>query len=180
MSSSALTAVLGVLCLLNIALTLVVIRKLGTLQARPAAAWPGPAASDAPPMAVRPGALVGEFVAPTTDGDTVTRADLTGIGLVAFLAPGCQACDFAVPGFVERAELLGRDHVIAVLMGDSPMNPELTERLAPVARVLVEEQRGPLVEAFGVLGLPAFAQLTDARMVLSAATPEELPEPVTS
>lgn len=175
--SAATVTVIGVLSLINTALILGVIRRLGELR------WHSSptvgSAAEAPPMTVRPGSRVGDFAVTAVDGGTVSRADLTGPTLVAFLAPGCQACDFSVPAFIERAERApgGRDHVLAVLMGSPRFGEELRERLAPVARVLTEEEEGgPLVKAFGVLGLPAFGVLSDGRMVASHPLPEELPE----
>lgn len=176
--SDPVAAMLGLLVLVNTALTILVLRRLGSVQVAPTG-WPGPStASDAPPMTVRPGERIGDFTVTAVDGSTVGRADLVGSTLVAFLAPGCQACDFAVPGFVELAERAGRDHVVVVLMGTPKAGVELRERLAPIARVLSEEEAGPLVSAFGVIGLPAFALLDEGRMVSAAITPEDLPDAV--
>lgn len=175
--SAATVTVIAVLSLINTALMLGVIRRLGELRWNSSPMVGGGA--EAPPMTVRPGARVGDFIVTAVDGGTVSRADLAGPTLVAFLAPGCQACDFSVPAFIERAERApgGRDHVLAVLMGSPRFADELRERLAPVARVLAEEEEGgPLVRAFGVLGLPAFALLSDGRMIASHALPEQLPE----
>ncbi|WP_433334471.1 TlpA family protein disulfide reductase [Spirillospora sp. CA-294931] len=175
--SAATVTVIGVLSLVNIALTLGVVRRLGDLQRRPAPGLGGSGA-EAPPMTVKPGAKVGDFQVTAVDGTTVSRAGLKGPTLVAFLAPGCQACDFSVPAFIERAEGApgGRDGVLAVVMGAPQFGDELRERLAPMARVLTEEEEGgPLVTAFGVIGLPAFGMLSDDRLVASHPLPERLP-----
>jgi peroxiredoxin len=175
--SAATVTVIAVLSLINTALTLGVIRRLGELRWSPSPTVGGGA--EAPPMTVKPGSRIGDFAVTAVDGGTVSRADLVGPTLVAFLAPGCPACDFSVPAFLERAERApgGRDHVLAVLMGSPRYGEELRERLAPVARVLTEEHEGgPLVRAFGVLGLPAFGLLSDDRMVVSHPLPEQLPE----
>ncbi|MEU5878623.1 hypothetical protein [Spirillospora sp. NPDC047279] len=177
--SAATVTIIGVLSLINIALTLGVIRRLGDLERAPAASG-GASGPEAPPMTVKPGARVGDFAVTAVDGGAVSSTELSGPTLVAFLAPGCQACDFSVPGFIERAEQTpgGREHVLAVLMGAPQFGEELRERLAPVARVLTEEEEnGPLAQAFGVLGLPAFGVLSDGRMVASDALPERLPDP---
>ncbi|KAB2343653.1 TlpA family protein disulfide reductase [Actinomadura rudentiformis] len=178
--SAAAVTLIGVLSLINIALTLGIVRRLGDLQ-RPAAGVGGPGGpgGDARPMTLSPGAKVGPFEVTAVDGSTVSHTDLTGPTLVAFLAPGCQACDFAVPSFLERAEQApgGRDHVLVVIMGTPKLGMELREKLAPVARVLTEEvEAGPLVQAFGVIGLPAFALLSDGRMVSSHTEPEHIPD----
>jgi thiol-disulfide isomerase/thioredoxin len=176
--SAAVTAI-GVLCLVNTALLLGVVRRLNDLRRRPGVPAAGGGMGEAPPMTVRPGDKVGDFTVTATDGATVSRAGLDGPTLVAFLAPGCQACDFSVPAFIERAERApgGREHVLAVVMGAPRFGDELRERLAPVARVLTEEEEGgPLVQAFGVLGLPAFALLSGGRMVASHSLPEKMPD----
>lgn len=178
--SDPVAAMLGLLVLVDTALTILVLRRLGSVQVA-SGGWPGPSSgSDAPPMTVQPGKRIGDFTVTAVDGTTVGRADLVGSTLVAFLAPGCQACDFAVPGFVELAVRAGRDRVVVVLMGTPKAGLELREQLEPIARVLTEEERGPLVSAFGVIGLPAFALLHEGRMVSAAISPEGLPGAVSA
>jgi peroxiredoxin len=175
--SAATVTVIAVLSLVNTALMLGVLRRLGEQRWSPSPTVGG--CAEAPPMMVQPGNRVGDFTVTAVDGGTVSRADLAGPTLVAFLAPGCQACDHSVPAFLERAERApgGREHVLAVVMGSPRYSDELRERLAPVARVLTEEQEGgPLIKAFGVLGVPAFGLLSDGRMIASHTVPDELPE----
>lgn len=177
--STAALAVVGALCLTNIALTLAVIRRLneqGRLLTEPGRA---PAARGyPPPLEVEPGTRVGDFAVTTLDGEPVSREGLRGATLMAFLAPGCQSCEHSLPEFVSRAESApgGRDGVLAVVLGKGPGRDEMCAELAPVARILTEdEEGGPLVQAFGVGALPAFAVLADDVVVASYALAEQIP-----
>ncbi|MFB4315243.1 TlpA family protein disulfide reductase [Actinomadura sp. 21ATH] len=178
--STAAVAVVGVLCLANIALTLAVIRRLNEQARLLSERGRAPAAGYPPPLEVEPGERVGDFTVTTMDGTPVSRADLRGSTLMAFMAPGCQSCEHSVPEFLARAGAApgGRDRVLAVVLGKGPGRDELCAELAPVARVLTEEEEnGPLVQAFGVGALPAFAVLAEDVMVASYALPERIPVP---
>lgn len=172
--ATAAVTTIAVLCLVNIALTFGVIRRLGEL----AAVGGGGCGDDGPPVTLQPGAAVGDFSATTVDGKPLSRADLRGATLVGFLAPGCPRCEDGLPAFIARAESVtgGRDHVLAVVLGDREAGRRVWDRLAPVARVVAEaEERGPLVRAFGVDSLPAFVLLSGATVVAGNAIPERLP-----
>lgn len=175
--STAALVVVGALCLTNIALTLAVIRRLNEQAALLTGPGRAPAARGyPPPLDVEPGQRVGEFAVTALDGGPVSRADLRGSTLMGFLAPGCQSCEHSLPEFLARAAPRGRDGVIAVVLGKGPGRDELCAELAPVARVLTEdEEGGPLVRAFGVGALPAFAVLADDVVVASYALAEQIP-----
>ncbi|MFI0353126.1 TlpA family protein disulfide reductase [Actinomadura sp. 9N407] len=179
--STAAITVVGVLCLANIALTLAVIRRLNEQGRLLAERGRAPAAAGyPPPLEVEPGARVGDFTVTAMDGEPVSRADLHGSTLMAFMAPGCQSCEHSLPEFVARAGSApgGRDHVLAVVLGKGPGRDELCAELAPVARVLTEEEEGgPVIQAFGIGALPAFAVLAGDVMVASYALPERIPVP---
>ncbi|TDC62947.1 hypothetical protein E1200_23975 [Actinomadura sp. GC306] len=176
---TAAIMVVGVLCLLNIALTLAVIRRLNE-QAR-LLAEPGRAPAQRgypPPLEIAPGERVGDFSVATVDGEPVSRAALPETTLVAFMAPGCQSCEQSLPDFLARADAApgGRDGVLAIVLGKGPGRDELCAELAPVARVLTEdEEGGPLVQAFGVGALPAFGVLAGDVLVASYALAEQIP-----
>ncbi|MGK5556915.1 TlpA family protein disulfide reductase [Actinomadura kijaniata] len=180
-----MTVLLSVVCLVNTLLLLAVIRRLNEQNrmlregvpagGRPPQGWP-------PPMAVEAGQRIGTFRVASLDGEVVASDELEGEVLVGFLAPGCQACDASLPGFVERARATpgGRDRVLAVVMGDGAAAAEVHERLAPVARVLAEnEEEGPLATAFGVGALPAFAVLSGSTLVASHSLIDRLGAPAT-
>ncbi|GAB2859802.1 hypothetical protein GCM10027176_72510 [Actinoallomurus bryophytorum] len=172
-----MTAVVGVLCLINIALMLGVIRRLNDHSRMLAEKAPGRA--EPAPLGVPPGERVGDFTVTAVDGEPVSRADLNGSTLIGFLAPGCPSCEAGLPDFISRAEAAagGRHQVLAIVLGSSPGAGELCDQLRPVARVLTEtEEGGPLVTAFGVGALPAFALLSGDTMVASYATAERIPD----
>jgi hypothetical protein len=121
-----------------------------------------------------------EFVATTTDDTVLARADLRGQTLVAFLSPTCPFCAESLPAFVVRAESMpgGRDRVLAVVAGSDTSAAPMRDRLAPVARVVVEPDQGPVARAFGVTGMPAFALLSGTTVVGSHFVLAKVPESV--
>ena len=176
--ATAAVTIVGALCLVNTVLLLAVIRRLGEHTRLLAEERPRGRAEPAP-LDVRPGTRVGDFTASAFDGGRVSRADLKGTTLIGFMAPGCPSCEDSLPEFLVRARAVpgGRDQVVAVVLGKSAGAGELCEQLAPVARVLTEqEEGGPLVRAFGVGALPAFGLLSDDTMVASYALPERIPD----
>jgi hypothetical protein len=84
------------------------------------------------PIMLTAGADVDEFVATTTDDTVLTRADLRGQTLVAFLSPTCPFCAESLPAFVVRAESMpgGRDRVLAVVAGSDTSAAPMRDRLA--------------------------------------------------
>jgi len=171
--------IIGLLVLVNVALTLAVVRRQneqGRLLTQVVSDRGEPAALD-----VLPGDQVGDFAATTVDGRTLSRTDLRGSTLVAFMAPGCPSCEYSLPEFVSRAAGAprGRDQVLAVVLGTSLGAGPMRDMLAPVAQVLTEDQdRGPPARAFGVTALPAFALLTDDTVVASYPLADRIPESI--
>ncbi|GII62209.1 hypothetical protein Skr01_22940 [Sphaerisporangium krabiense] len=153
----AAVACIGLLCLLDLILTLGVIKRLREhtelLATRP---------SGGAPMYPAVGEEVGEFSTATVEGRRLSRADLDDETLVGFFSPECQPCKEKLPGFVEFARSLsgGRERVLAVIVsaGDDP-GPFLAA-LSPVARVVVEEPGGALSGAFMVGAYPALLRVT--------------------
>jgi hypothetical protein len=161
----AAVVLLGVACLLNMLLTMGILRRMRADAGRPAAA--------ALPFELGPGSPIGEFTAVTTDGEPVDHDALTG--LVAFLSADCPSCHDLLPGLVERARRLHRDDVLVVVGGN---DPETVRALSPVARVVAAEaDGGPVARAFRNTWTPAL-YLVDARRVLAtAARVGDLPDP---
>lgn len=160
-------ALLAALCLLNLLLTVGVIRRLKEhtelIQNMPGT---GP-----PPEVMLPaGERVGEFAAETEDGVRVARGELTAETLVGVFSPGCGACAEQMPEFIERAggNARGRDAVLAVVVGDREEYAAQIERLSAVARVVVENPGGEVSAALGVQGFPAFARLDASGRILAS------------
>lgn len=168
---------LGALGLLNLLLTVGVVRRLRQLAAAPGALPPGL------PDAVLPvGSTVTDFSSTTVDGLTVSRRDLDDGTLVGFFSPGCEPCVEAVPTFVRAARTFpgGTSRVIAVVAGTGEAGAAMRDALTPVARVVVEPPGAAgLVSAFGVTAFPA-ATLVDAdgRIRWSGPDVAALPVPI--
>lgn len=162
----AVVLIVGALCVLDLVLTIGVIRRLrehSDLISRPA--------GDGAEVMRPAGARADAFETATTDGEPVSRNTLVGSTLVGVFSPGCGACAERLPEFVDRAGEFpgGRDRVLAVVVTDENPTEEFTA-LHPVARVVLETRNGPVSKALGVRGFPAFAVLDDAGLVLSSGT----------
>lgn len=167
---------LSVLGLANLTLTLAVARWVRA-QARTGGAFDG-AHTGSRLNVLGAGATVGEFATSTVDGAAIARTDLIGRTLVGFLSPGCPACLESLPWFAARAESTagGPDRVLAVVAGVGAEFTEMCDRLRPLARVVVEEELGPVARAFGVESYPAFALLSGDTVVASHFVLDEIPQ----
>ncbi len=169
---TALVLAVGVLCLIDLVLTVGVIRRLRTheemLSARPVAS---------PSIVLPPGAMIGGFSAVSTDGVHVSDETLTEPVLVGVFSPDCSACHDRLPQFAERARSFpgGRGNVLAVLVGTEEEVADERRTLEPVALVLIEEYGTGLTKALQVNGFPSLA-LVDVRgrVVASGTTVEDL------
>lgn len=160
----AVVVLVGVLCLLNLLLTLGVIRRLRELAER------ADSSSDAPALLV--GQQVPEFTATTTAGEPVSHRSFSDDTLVAFLMPNCGPCREQLPELVKLAGgwAGGRDRVLAVIVGEPGAAATYVETLAPVARIVVEDsQQSSIVTAFAVSGFPLFGVVDGTGRVLSSA-----------
>jgi hypothetical protein len=158
----AAVVLLGVLCLLNLLLTIGILRRM-----RAGSDWqPGPL------FALGPGSAVGEFSAMTTADEPVSNDTLTGI--VGFFTAGCGDCHELLPLFVERAREMGREKVLAVVGGE---DEETVRALVPVARVVVADLGGgPVARAFQNTWTPTLYLVGDDHRVAAVGTRvEELP-----
>jgi len=173
----ALVVLVGAIAVLNLLLTVGVIRRLRQhtekLTDLPASGGPAPS--------VMPGAgeRVDDFAATTDDGEPVSRDLLSGQTLIGVLSPSCGACKERLPEFLAQAEAFpgGRGQVLAVLAGERDEMEEYREQLAPVARLVIESLLdGPVAAALGVQGYPAFAVLdATGTVVASGHDPHQLP-----
>jgi thiol-disulfide isomerase/thioredoxin len=162
-----LVTLVGLLCALDLILTLGVIRRLREHSAELNRVSRGPMPS------ITRGEAVTAFETVTTDGDRLSREQLVDDTVVAFFAPDCKVCREKMPKFLEYARTLpgGRRQVLAVVVGEEDECATYATMLAPVAQVVVEEQGGPLSLAFAVIGFPALLQVArDAQGRLVATT----------
>jgi hypothetical protein len=157
--------VVGVLCLLDLLLTLGVIRRLREhtellreLQA--------PAGS--PVIGLTAGQAPEPFTARATDGATVTGP--AGLRLVAFFSASCSVCPGRVAPFIDyvRSRGLSRGDVLAVLtVTDISAPPRYLADVAEVAQACVQPDDSELARAFSVTGYPAFCLLDGVGNVVS-------------
>ncbi|MEV5707125.1 TlpA disulfide reductase family protein [Actinoallomurus sp. NPDC052274] len=158
---AAAVVLVGLLCVLNLLLTLSLIRRLreqGAAQPRHAG----------PPTVLKPGSEVGDFATTTVDDEPVSRADL--IGLVGFFSAGCEPCHELAPRFAGLATGLPR---LAVVTGD---DPELVAVLSPAARVVVEGYDGVVSGAFQNTWTPSLYLIDgEHRVVATGGRLEDLP-----
>ncbi|MEV0390583.1 redoxin domain-containing protein [Nonomuraea sp. NPDC050643] len=138
-----------------------------------------------PPPFTPPGTKLPEFTATDTTGTAVTRAtfsvgtgdsDSDGAIVVGMFSTDCSACDEHLPEFAARVRHLGRERVMALVVGDGPKRETFTTALAPIATVVVEDRDGPVYAAFRRPPFPGF-YLVDGEGVVtvSAQSLDELP-----
>ncbi len=155
---SIFLVVVGAIGVLNLVLTLGMIRRLRTHHDPP----PNPPAEPPRLSLVRAtGEPVGAFTTRTTQGEPVsTRFFADGITLVGAFTEGCQACQEQLPAFLELARSFpgGRQRALVLLVGDPAALADKHRLLAPVATVVREpDHAGPLGTALGIRAYPAFA-----------------------
>ncbi|MCO1653686.1 hypothetical protein [Pseudonocardia humida] len=172
----------GALCVLDLLLTLGVVRRLREhteLLSAPRTDM----SSDVIAAGRRPAA----FTAADADGVPVGLDDLAADALLGFFTPSCPACTERLPDFLALAARVpgGRDKVVAVVAGglgpDGSVAGEaadLVARLGGVARVLPEAHDGPVSAAFQVVAYPSWVLMDGAEVGASAVGMDRLPSPV--
>ncbi|MBP2706973.1 redoxin family protein [Microbispora sp. RL4-1S] len=163
----ALVVLVGVLCAVDLVLSVGIIRRLREHSEALSALGRGPA------VMAPAGSPVGPFTAVTTDGETVSDDAFSGTStLVGVFSPGCPACAERMPSFVEAAKNRagGRASVLAVLAGREEEVAAERAALEPVARVVIETSGGGLTRALSVNGFPAFALVDASRTVVASGT----------
>lgn len=161
----AAVVVLAVLVLIDLVLTLGVVRRLREHATLLAAGPRGPAVL----QVMRPaGELVDDVKATTVDGDVVSMPPLDGPVVVGFFSRECRTCTERLPEFLAFAAGLpaGTARPVVVAVGDDPA--DLVEAARPVARVVTEPIDGPVSTAFGVTALPALCVLGPTGRILAS------------
>lgn len=138
----------GLLCMVNLLLTVGVIRRLRQQAGRQA--FPEPKMEEG----LARGDKIPEFAATTTNGEPISGDLLGGPAMVGFFTAGCTPCKELLPRFIERARQTP-DAVLAVVAADAgEESAAYVEQLAQVASVVSEEPQGPVQSAFKVAGYP--------------------------
>jgi thiol-disulfide isomerase/thioredoxin len=151
---------LSVLGLLNLFLTLAIVRRMRTMNPEP-------------PEPLSVGSAIRPFTAAATDGRPVSERDLYGgQALVGYFSPGCPPCEAALPRFVTYAAGLDRQQVLAVIVDDTGTDAAGDQAVAleAVARVVVTGERSAVVDALSAHGYPAVFLLDEDGLVVAADT----------
>ncbi|SEL43193.1 TlpA disulfide reductase family protein [Nonomuraea pusilla] len=168
----AAVIVLGLLCLVNLVLTLAVIRRLRVHTLRLAELGP---ATRAP--LVQPGTRLGDFSATAVEGETVSRAFFSGPSVVAVFSTECASCHERLPEFTSYLAETRPERVLAVVTGDPGEAGRFTRELT-AATVVLEPMGGPVSRALQVSQFPSFYLVDGDGVVVAADTaPGRLPAP---
>lgn len=173
---TAVVVLVGLLCLVDLLLTVAVIRRLRDHTER-LAALEGSTATDPYAHMVAVGSPIPAFEGRAIDGSPVS-AESVRPELVAFLSTGCSACSTELPALVE---LLGStfDAAKALAVVAGPDNAEaarFVEALGPVATVVREPFDGPVVTAFNVDLYPSMYLVTDGTVRVNGGSVRRLVE----
>jgi hypothetical protein len=177
---TAAVVVLGLIGLLNLVLTIGVIRRLREHTAM-LANGAGMGMHGPPPASeLVPGQRPAEFSVRIDGGDELSGP--AGLRVVAFFSPLCSVCPERVPPFVEyvSSHAIDRDCVLAVVEhNEGVAAPTYLDTLATVAQVCSGPDGDSVTAAFKIQGNPAFAVLNaDGVLVATGYEPLRLPEPV--
>jgi thiol-disulfide isomerase/thioredoxin len=168
---TAAVVIVGALCVIDLLLTVGVIRRLRE-HTELLASTTQRVVGGGPIQLLEEGTQVADFAATTTDGEPISREMLPAMSVVAFFSPGCKPCGAMIPAFTEYAATLpgGRAQVMAVVVGDTRQAGAYADLLMPVARVVTEDFEGQISEAFKSRTYPALYVLDGAGKVVSSGT----------
>jgi len=155
----AAVVLVGAIAILNLLLTMAVIRRLRKNEAN----MPPPMMESGPEA----GSEVPQFSATTVTGEELSEAAFNSeTGLVAFFSTTCSACKPAVATLIEHIEKtnLKPGQVMAVISGEGEERAEFTEALAGKASVVAESQMGPLTASFSISAFPSFVHLSGGKV----------------
>jgi hypothetical protein len=172
---AAATAVVGVLCVLDLLLTLGVVRRLREHTEMLNRTHP-PASSV---MGLSAGQMPSAFSGVSVEG--VPVAGPAGLRLVAFFSTKCSVCPERVPALADfvRDNQLRRSEVLAIVTANPGDEVPYLDRLTQVSQVCVESVGGELAAAFQLAGYPAFCLLDAGGVALATSfDPADLPAPV--
>jgi hypothetical protein len=162
---SYLVVLVGVLCLVDLVLTLGVIRRLRVHTEL----LNSSARADENIIGIPVGTIPADFAAVSIRDEQLDGP--AGLRIVAFFASFCSVCPTKVPAFLaylERNQIRQQD-VLAVMAAD-PQDPvPYLNQVAQVARVCFEPPDGPVSAAFQVSAYPVFCVLDADGSLLSAS-----------
>ena len=160
----AAVVLVGAIAVLNLLLTMAVIRRLRRNEE----------ANAMPPMmdsGPKVGTPLPEFTATSVAGDTVDHEALAGkAGIVAFFSTTCSACKPAAPQLISHVEnsKLTPGQVLVVINGEGDERAEFTEMFDGKAVVVTEGAMGALTTAFSINAFPSFVHYDDGGTVTNS------------
>ena len=173
----AAVVLVGLLCAIDLLLTLAVVRRLREHEERFAslpAGTPGPGFDREKFLGVR----LPEFSVTATNGATVSRDVLLGqAGLVGFFSSSCAPCRVQAPEFARHAGEAAQSVALAFVIG--PGADDLVGVLSEgVAAVVVDPDAAELVRQLEVGAFPTILRLGPEGSIVDAGpSVRELVEP---
>ncbi|QVQ52446.1 redoxin domain-containing protein [Spiractinospora alimapuensis] len=166
---TAVVVLVGLVAVLNLVLTLGVVRRLRDHTERFEQMSGGFTPDDG---ILLPGQRPEEFTATTVDGREVSHETVAGPALVGFFMPGCGPCHEWVPRFAAAAADPESPPTMAVVVGGPEESTEMVATLSEVTHVIVEDTHGPVAKAFAVQAFPVMCRTGDDGTVLTASNDE--------
>ncbi|MEU4834743.1 hypothetical protein [Streptosporangium sp. NPDC023615] len=166
----------GLLCLVDLVLTMAVIRRLRDHTQQLAALRSG----DPAQSLLREGTPLPAFTAESVDGETID-SQAAPPEVLALLSTECVVCLDEMPNLVrflgDRG--VGRSAAIVAIVGDdTPKAGELVEGLRPVARVIRQPWDGPIEKAFQAKLFPNFYLVSGGVVRVASISVANLDRPV--
>lgn len=168
---TAAVVFVGLLCAIDLLLTLAVIRRLGDHDRRLAVLRP-----PHPPFPSA-GTPLGAFAATSTDGQTVSLDEPT---VVAVFSTACSACTERLPEFGSFLETAQPARTLVLVVGERAEAEEFATGLPGSLPVVIEPRNGPMSKALRVPAFPSFYLVADGTIAAAAGSPAELPMAATT
>lgn len=157
----AAVVLVGAIAVLNLLLTMAVIRRLRRNEAN----MPGMPMMDTGPAA---GSPLPEFAASSTAGDDVSNESFMGsAGIAAFFSTTCSACKPAIPQLVDHIEKAGftPQQALVVIAGEGDERAEFTAMFDGKATVITEGELDKVATAFSISAFPSFVHFDESGVV---------------
>lgn len=156
----AAVALVGALGLVNLLLSIGVIRRLRQhtelLERRPPSAD-----DDVPASAVPVGTALGAFRSTSTQGVEVAFDTSAERLLVAFLSPDCSPCRTRLPHLLDHLAQNPDVRALAVVIEEGGTEADMVAQLEPAVPVVVQPWEGELPRLFDIQGTPSFITVED-------------------
>ncbi|WP_433371901.1 TlpA family protein disulfide reductase [Streptosporangium sp. CA-115845] len=166
----------GLLCAVDLLLTMAVIRRLREHTEQFAALQNG----DPAQSLLREGTPLPAFDAESVDGETV-NSQAAPPEVLALLSTECVVCLEEMPRFLRFLGDRGVDRsaaVVVIMGGDTPKAEKLVEGLRPVAQVVRQPWGGPIEKAFQARLFPNFYLASDGVVRVTSISVANLDRPV--